>query len=68
MMTLFNREQVLEAYVNEREEAAAQKAKNSQAKEAAIIMYQNNTTLDVIAAAFKVSIATVQQWLGLVKA
>lgn len=65
MMTLFNREQVLEAYVAERVEEEKREAVTKQAKDAATVMYQNNTAIDVIAAAFKVSVATVQQWLGL---
>ena len=37
-----------------------------QAKKAAIVMYENNTPLSVIAAAFDVSVGTVQKWLGFV--
>ena len=35
-------------------------------KKAAIVMYENNTPLSVIAAAFDVSVGTVQKWLGFV--
>lgn len=34
-----------------------------QAKKAAIVMYENDTPLSVIASAFDVSVATVQKWL-----
>lgn len=39
-----------------------------QAKKAAIVMYENDTPLSVIAAAFDVPVVTVQKWLELVHA
>lgn len=61
MMTLFNREQVLEAYVLEREEAAAEKA----AKASAVKMKARGMDVVEIADVVGYSIEVVKKWLGM---
>lgn len=77
MMDLFNKEQILEAYVLERtreavEEAvekaveeAAEKAKQNAEKAAAKNLYDMGMDITMIAKAVDRSVETVQGWLGL---
>ena len=61
-------EDLMQDVVEQREREAADKAREELAKEAAAIMYENDTKIDLIATAFKVPVETVEQWLGLVHA
>lgn len=68
MMTLFNREQVLEAYVLERTreaaEKAAEKAKQDQEIDMAKKMHDLGMDITVIAKVVNRSVEIVQGWLG----
>lgn len=72
MMTLFNEEYILKTYVESREKEAAmegEKRGSEKAKmETAQRMYEMGISVQDIAKASEVSIETVEQWLGLIKA
>ncbi|MGN0466032.1 MAG: hypothetical protein ACI4F9_06745, partial [Lachnospiraceae bacterium] len=77
MMTLFNKEQVLEAYVEEERQAARSEGKMEgkiegkiegkmqQKKETVFNLYNMGMKEDFIAKATNISIDLVRQWLGL---
>ncbi len=70
MMALFNKEQVLEAYVEEERQAAAKSAAKAatikNAKDTALNLHSMGMDEDFIAKAVNVSVELVKQWLGLV--
>ncbi len=72
MMTLFNEEYILKTYVESREKEAAmegEKRGSEKAKmETAQRMYEMGISVQDIAKVSQVSIETVEQWLGLIKA
>ena len=64
MMTLFNEEYILKTYVESREKEAFEKAKIGTAQR----LHEMGISLQDIAKACQVTVETVEQWLGLVKA
>ena len=64
MMTLFNEEYILKTYVESREKEASEKAKIGTAQR----LHEMGISLQDIAKACQVTVETVEQWLGLVKA
>ena len=64
MMTLFNEEYILKTYVESREKEAFEKAKIGTAQK----LHEMGISLQDIAKACQVTVETVEQWLGLVKA
>ncbi|MGN0465817.1 MAG: hypothetical protein ACI4F9_05620 [Lachnospiraceae bacterium] len=73
MMTLFNKEQVLEAYVEEERQAARSEGKiegkiegkMQQKRETVLNLYNMGMKEDFIAKATNISIDLVRRWLGL---
>ena len=64
MMTLFNEEYILKTYVESREKEAFEKAKIGTAQR----LHEMGISLQDIAKACQVTVETVEQWLGFVKA
>ena len=64
MMTLFNEEYILKTYVESKEKEASEKAKIGTAQR----LHEMGISLQDIAKACQVTVETVEQWLGLVKA
>ncbi len=64
MMTLFNEEYILKTYVESEKQEAAEKTKIGTAQR----LYEMGISVQDIAKASQVSVETVEQWLGLVRA
>lgn len=68
MMTLFNEEYILKTYVESEKLEAEKRGAEKKAKETAHRLYEIGVSVQDIAKASQVSVETVKQWLGLVKA
>ena len=64
MMTLFNEEYILKTYVESEKQEVAEKTKIGTAQR----LYEMGISVQDIAKASQVSVETVEQWLGLVRA
>ena len=64
MMTLFDKEYILKTYVESREKEASKRTKIGTAQK----LYEMGISVQDIAKASQVSVETVEQWLGLVRA
>ena len=63
-MTLFNKEYILKTYIESREKEASERTKIGTTQK----LYEMGISVQDIAKASQVSIETVEQWLGLIKA
>ena len=68
MMTLFNEEYILKTYVESREKEGEKRGVEKAKMEIAQRMHEMGISVQDIAKASQVSVETVEQWLGLVKA